>query len=170
MINYENGIIYKICCNDVNITECYVGSTCSFRARKWAHKGNCNNTNGTKYNLNVYKFIRDNGGWDNWTMVQIEQYEAKDRRDLHSRERYHFEQLNSTLNNNVPNRTQKESQLIYRYNHKREMKEYHKKYNDDNKDKIASYQKIYYQNNKHQMKLNNKIYHDNIKLKKFILN
>jgi hypothetical protein len=166
MTNYEKGIIYKICCNDVNITECYVGSTCSFRARKCAHKGNCNNTNGTKYNYNVYKFIRDNGGWDNWTMVQIEQYEAKDRRDLHSRERYHFEQLTATLNNNVPNQSSKESYKKYCDNHKEELKIKRQLYKENNKDQI----KLYRDNHKDQIRLYQKEYREKNKLKKFILN
>jgi hypothetical protein len=137
MANYKNGIIYKICCNDVNITDCYVGSTCSFRARKCAHKGSCTKITNKKYNYNVYQFIRANGGWDNWTMVQIEQYKAKDKRDLHSRERFHMEQLNSTLNKQVPTQTVAES---------------NKKYKENNKDKISLQKKEYYEKNKDKIK------------------
>ena len=40
------------------------------------------------HNANVYMFIREHGGWLNWSMLQVEQYEAKDKRDLETRERY----------------------------------------------------------------------------------
>ena len=51
-------IIYKIVCNDLNITDCYVGSSINFKRRKGEHKSSCNNPNSKIYNLNVYKFIR----------------------------------------------------------------------------------------------------------------
>jgi len=38
IINYTNTIIYKIVCNDLNITDLYVGSTTDFTNRKYNHK------------------------------------------------------------------------------------------------------------------------------------
>jgi hypothetical protein len=166
MVNYSAGIVYKICCTDVNITDCYVGSTCNFTRRKCQHKSDCNNINKTSYNSNVYQFIRANGGWENWTMVQVEAYEAKDRRDLHSRERYHFEQLNTTLNNNVPNQSSKESYKKYCDNHKEELKIKRQLYCKNNKEKINLQKKLYQENNKDKIKLKKKIYYQNTKLKK----
>jgi len=43
MVNYEKSTIYKIVCKDVNIKDCYVGSTTNFNRRKQEHKYNCNN-------------------------------------------------------------------------------------------------------------------------------
>ncbi len=37
-IDYSKTIIYKIVCNDLTITDCYVGSTTDFKTRKAAHK------------------------------------------------------------------------------------------------------------------------------------
>ena len=71
-INYQNTIIYKIVCNDLTITESYVGSTTDFRRRKSQHKSSCNTINNSKYNQKNYIFIRENGGWENWTMLEIE--------------------------------------------------------------------------------------------------
>ena len=51
MVNYANGIIYKLCCLDPNITEIYIGSTTNKYRRKQQHKGICNNVNGKKYNI-----------------------------------------------------------------------------------------------------------------------
>ena len=40
-INYENAIIYKIVCNDLNIKDLYVGHTTDFIRRKYDHKKRC---------------------------------------------------------------------------------------------------------------------------------
>jgi hypothetical protein len=133
MVNYSESIIYKICCRNTDIKEIYIGSTTNFRLRKCQHKTICHNNKNKKYNLRVYQFIRDNGGWENFDMVQVEQYNATDKRDLHSRERHWFEQLNANLNSQIPSRTQKE---------------YNKEYYKDNKDKISSYKKQYYHQKK----------------------
>ena len=86
-INYSNSIIYKICCKDTSITDIYIGSTTNFTRRKCDHKKCCNNSNLRSYNYNIYKFIRANGNWDNWDMVEIEKVNASDKRDLHKKER-----------------------------------------------------------------------------------
>ena len=93
MPNYSRSSVYKLCCNDTNITDIYIGSTVNFRTRKFQHKHSCTNETGAKYNIPVYEFIRENGNWDAWDMVQIEQYEATDKRELHRRERHWIEQL-----------------------------------------------------------------------------
>jgi len=102
------GLIYKIVCNDLNITDTYVGSCQAFRARKCKHKSICNNPNSKAYNLNVYQFIRANGGWDNWSMIQIENVLFLQKRELLTRERYYIETLRSTLNKQMPGRTPQE--------------------------------------------------------------
>ena len=82
-----------------------VGSTTNFQRRKTEHK---NRSNNNKNNLKVYVYIRENGGWDNWDMVEVERYEATDKGNLHSRERYWIETLKSNLNGVIPTRTLKE--------------------------------------------------------------
>ena len=42
-INYQNTIIYKIVCNDLNVKDVYVGNTTDFTKRKWSHKSDCYN-------------------------------------------------------------------------------------------------------------------------------
>jgi predicted GIY-YIG superfamily endonuclease len=61
-------IIYKICCDDLP-EYIYVGSTKSIIKRKSQHKIHCNNGNTRK----LYTTIRENGGWNNWRMVIIEE-------------------------------------------------------------------------------------------------
>ena len=120
--NYSQSIIYKLCCNDPEITDIYVGSTTNFSNRKKAHKSICNNENNRRYHLNVYQFIRNNGNWDNWSMIQIEQYKATDKRNLETRERYYIEQLGATLNKITPAQTQEEI--------RQHQKEFHKQYRE----------------------------------------
>ena len=73
-IDYSKTIIYKICCNDLNVKEIYVGSTCNFIKRKSKHKDSCNNIKSKQYNYKLYQFIRDNQGWENFSMIEIEKY------------------------------------------------------------------------------------------------
>ena len=139
VVNYNQSIIYKICCNDTDVKDIYVGSTTNYYRRKQEHKKCCNSSNGVKYNYNVYTFIRNNGGWDNWSMVEIEKYEAKDKRELHTRERYYLELLKATLNKVVPTRAHKESCKEYRDANKETLAIKRKEYRNNNKEKIKDY-------------------------------
>jgi len=132
-INYSNSCVYKICSNDINIKHCYVGSTTNFNKRKKDHKSNCNNETRKSYNFNVYKCIRDNGNWDNWTVILVESYpECKSKKELHKFERYHMEKLEATLNSRIPSRTRKE----HYKNNAEELKEKEKKYRQNNAERI----------------------------------
>ena len=101
-INYVNCIIYKIVCNDYNIKDSYVGSTTEFTKRKYRHKSNCTSLKYTEHEFKVYQFIRNNGGWDNWSMIEIEKYPCNDGNEARARERYWCETLNATLNDRMP--------------------------------------------------------------------
>jgi len=111
----------------INITDVYVGHTTNFINRKARHKSNCNNINGKEYNLKIYTTIRDNGGFENWSMIEIEKYPCNDINEACSRERYYYELLNAKLNTNYPTRNDKE---YYQDN-----KEYKKEYQEKNKEK-----------------------------------
>ena len=164
-INYDNTVIYKIVCNDLNIKELYVGHTTDFKGRKSTHKAMCNNP---IYNYKIYKIIRENKGWDNWTMIEIEKFQCVDGNEARKRERYWFELLSATLNPVVPSRTKTEyreenpdkSKEYYRLNkdkykqyreenkerrttYRNENKERMKQHRIDNKDKIKETRKIY---------------------------
>lgn len=96
---YSNTIIYKIYCKDNNITDTYVGHTTNFLKRKEAHKCGCKNLNN---NLKVYKTIRENGGWNNWNMVEIAKYNCNNLLEARMKEQQHYEELNATLNSCPP--------------------------------------------------------------------
>ena len=147
MPNYNNTVIYKIKHNedydDLNI---YVGSTTNFRCRKCEHKSNCNHENCKDYNLKIYQYIRDNGGWDQFVMVLIEEYPCNSKNEKEIRERYHIDILKPKLNCNIPTRTKKE----YKNNNKEKIREQSKIYYENNKDEINEKKKEYYKNNKHK--------------------
>lgn len=145
------GYIYKIVCNNPEITDCYVGSCQSFRTRKANHKSICNNENNKKYNMNVYQFIRANGGWANFNMIAIEQVNYTIRHELLLRERFHLERLGATLNKVIPSRTQQESKKTYYEANKNEISHQRKAYRESNKTQINEKQKEYYEANKTQL-------------------
>tara|TARA_R110002073_G_C9011802_1_gene539945 strand:- start:65 stop:433 length:369 start_codon:yes stop_codon:yes gene_type:complete len=62
-------IIYKITIND----EFYIGSSCNFSRRIIQHRECLSNVNSCKYNLPLYKYIRENGGIDNckWDIIDV---------------------------------------------------------------------------------------------------
>ena len=116
------GVIYKIYCKDSNITDCYIGSTKNLNNRKSQHKCYCNNKNQRKYNYNIYNFIRNNGGYNNFDYEILEEiYNG----DLKQYEREYIEKLKPTLNKLLPNRTGKEA-----------VKFRNKNFRDNNKDRL----------------------------------
>ena len=145
-IDYSKTIIYKIVCKDVNITYLYVGSTTDFIRRKSEHK-NCTVKNTKKSNLYVYEFINENGGWDNWEMIEIEKYDATDKLDALKRERYRLEELYK-----ANPEYQKEYHKEYRKVNEEKLNQKSKEYYEVNKEKIFEYQKENYQNNREAIK------------------
>ena len=111
MPNYSTSSIQKICGINTEIKDTYIGSTTNFRDRKYHHKGKCHNSNDTHYNLNVYKFIRENGGWTNWEIKEVEtvDHDYFNTSLAREREAFWFKELNATLNNNIPNQSHRES-------------------------------------------------------------
>jgi len=140
--DYSKTIIYKIVCKDLNVSDVYVGHTTDFTRRKSQHKSHCHLETSEHYNIKLYKFIRDNGGWTNFDMIEIEKYPCNDYNEACSRERYWYELLNAKLNGVIPLRTKEEKRELnkvkcnlYRENHNEYFKEYLKNYWAKNKDK-----------------------------------
>lgn len=158
-IDYSKTIIYKICCNDLNIKEIYVGHTTDLIRRRKHHKENCIYEKSKQYNQYKYQFIRENGGFDNWSLVPVEEFSCENVNQARIRERYWIETLQASLNRNIPSRSQKERYEInkevicekakQRYeSNKEEINERNKKYRENNKEKIAEKDKQKYESNK----------------------
>jgi hypothetical protein len=175
--DYSNTIIYKLCCKDTSILDIYIGHTTNFTKRKNQHKTSCCNDNDKKYNQYVYQFIRNNGCWENWSMIQIQQHNVKNKREAESTEHFWIEQLGAKLNTNKPYAKCKEEPQIYKENWYEEKKdyilekakqtyqenkehklEYQKQYAEENKEIISEKQKEYREKNKEKLAEQKKIY------------
>ena len=171
---YEKGKIYKLCCKDPTITEIYIGSTLNQYRRKHAHKNNSNNPNSRMYNYYVYQFIRENGGFENWDLVILEEYPTENKNELVWKEREYIELLKPALNcvkrpiitveekseqnrelerkrrENNPDKFRERSRR-YRENNPEKISEKGRRYRENNKQKISEYQKKHYENNKEKI-------------------
>jgi len=176
-VDYSKTVIYKLCCKDTLITDIYVGHTKNFTQRKNTHKFSCCDETNPNFNRYVYKFIRQTGGWENWSMIQIEERNCENKREAESTEQYWMERLGATLNSNKSYAMCKEEEKIYKKNWYEEKKdyilqkakghyeenkdqklEYQKKYTEENKETIKSYQDEYREKNKTQLYEQKKIY------------
>jgi hypothetical protein len=95
MTTIKNYIFYKIYCEDNEYV--YVGSTCNFNNRKRQHKENTILDN-EKNKQKVYKTIRENGGWENWKMIQIGTREQITKRQAEQIEEEYRLELKAELN------------------------------------------------------------------------
>ena len=135
VIDYSKTVIYKIVCNDFNVKDVHVGHTTGFTKRKTTHKSHCLNPNDSKHNLKVYKMIRENGDWNNWSMIEIEKYPCNDENEARSRERHWYEVLDANLNMICPTfnfEQHKDNVKQYKKLHMDEIKEYNKKWDVNN--------------------------------------
>ena len=98
-IDYSKCLMYKIVCKDLSVKDLYVGHTTNWIQRKQKHKTSCNNN---KIDVKIYICMRQNGGWDNWEMILIEEFSCHNDLEASARERYLMESLNGNLNTNRP--------------------------------------------------------------------
>ena len=136
-------IIYKICCDDLP-EFIYVGSTKSFRDRKYRHKKDCNTSN-----IKLYTTIRENGGWDKWRMVILEDIGEVSLTQARIKEEEHRVKLNANMNSKKCHQTQEEFKEYQKEYHKEYQKEYYinnterkNEYYKDNKEKIKERKSI----------------------------
>ena len=135
--------IYKICCDDLP-DFVYVGSTKAFRQRKITHKSNCYNENKKTYNYKLYSTIRENGGWDNWRMVIIEDCGEITFTQARIKEEENRMKLNGNLNSQKCYITEEE----YYERQRKQRKEYY----ENNKEKCNEYMKEYREKNEEILK------------------
>jgi hypothetical protein len=155
-IDYSKTIIYKLVHNeDYDNANIYIGSTTDFIKRKWGHKTRYYNENSQFHNLKIYQYIRENGGWECFNMIEIEKYPCNDGNEARAREEYWKCYFNSQLNSRKAFRTD-EQNIIYK-------KEYAKEYVEQHKDKIKEQQQLKYENNKEYILNKVKTYYENNK-------
>jgi len=118
--DYSKTVIYHFVCNDEQISDKYVGHTTNKIQRKNKHKSRCTNEQNKNYHLKIYETIRDNGGWENWRFVILEEFPCQSKTQAEIREEFWRKQLNATMNTNKAHETREE----YLQRHREEMKKY----------------------------------------------
>ena len=162
--NTDSISFYKFICKDPEIKFVYVGHTTNFASRKSHHKGSCNNPNILQYNTPVYQFIRANGGWENWTMIECHSQICKSPRDAERVEQELINQQHQVLNTNkahsgielpsnhhdyqtqyyIQNKEKiTEQHTQYRATHKEQTAKENAQYRATHKEEIAQYQAQY---------------------------
>ena len=107
----------------------------------------------------IHRYIRTNGGWDNWDMIEVAKVEATDKRDLERVKRTYIESLGATLNCSVPTKSAKERYI----QNKAEKLEYQKTMYEKNKPLKLAYQKKYYEQHRQDKLDYQKQYHESHK-------
>ena len=91
MPNFANCCFYKIISKDVNITELFVDYTTDYEKTSKCYREKFE----TK---NFYEFIRENGDWNNFEIIKIEDFPCSSARDASKRKRYWIKELNAEIN------------------------------------------------------------------------
>ena len=110
------GTVYKIYCRDISIKECYIGSTKNMNSRILHHH---NNNYDYEKELRLYKFIKENGGWGNWLIEEMESFSFNDIKELREKEQEYINVLKCykpLLNSSAAHKETKEK--VYEYNEK----------------------------------------------------
>ena len=141
MPDYSKSVIYTIRSKD-NI---YVGSTCNFKGRKSQHKRNIYKENSERYNMKIYKTIRDNGG--QWDMKPYKEFPCESKLQLSIEEERVRVELNADMNS-CPCYTDRK---LYYENNKEEICKAVKEYRKNNKEKLCKKAREKYQNNKEEI-------------------
>jgi len=129
-INYANTIIYRIFSDNCDYV--YVGSTTDITRRKAHHKKRCNIETNPSHNLKVYEMIRENGGWDNFKMLEIEEYSCESSKQARKREQYWIDFYKANLNSNKAFAAETKEEYNKQYN-----KQYKQKHKEELSQKIT---------------------------------
>lgn len=153
-INYANTYFYKLVCKDAKIIDFYIGHTTNFNRRKSEHKSQCIRPEARCYNMSVYQFIRENGGWENFDMIIIEDRKCDDTVEARKIERQYIEELKPLLNKSTPGREVKEQVAAYYIKNKKEILTRKQQYYLDNKEHIKQVYTVFRENNKEHVRRN----------------
>ena len=137
MVNYKNGIIYRI--YDNTNGDVYYGSTANvLRWRMGKHKS------GAKIEKDKCKsksIILN----DDYVYSEVEKYPCNSKKELEIRERYYIENF-TCINKYIPTRTIKE----WRTDNKEHLKQYNETHNEIHKEQIKQYQSKYREDHKEE--------------------
>lgn len=143
--------IYKLKINGKS----YVGSTNNMSERMRGHKSPCYNINSKSYNIKLYEFIRENGGWNNVDICILQKCNEDVRYII---EDFYIKHYKCELNNiSAIYDVEKRKKYIQTYNkpyyknNKEKILQNVKNYYENNKEKVLNYQKEYSEKNKERI-------------------
>ena len=128
--DYSKNVIYKIQHNDDD-SLLYVGHTTNFIKRKQLHKSDSKLSQKL-----IYKMIRENGGWECFTMIVIKVFPCENSMEACIEEDRIMREMKTSMNTKRA------------YTTPEEKREYHKEYNQANKEQNNERYKAYYQANR----------------------
>jgi len=135
MVNYNNGKIYKIVCNETG--EVYYGCTTQkLSKRRGCHKASA------KDKIYSSHIIINRG---NWVMSLIENYPCSSKEELQARENEYI------LNNPCVNKIRSYNTPEERELKKEQLREYHKEYRKENREYILQQKRDYHHANKEML-------------------
>ena len=123
MTDYSKTVIYKIQHNDDD-SLLYVGHTTNFTKRKNRHKNNCKT-----HSLQIYKTIRENGGWECFTMIVLKDFPCDSKTEACIEEDKVMREKKASMN------------TLRAYLSPEERVVYHKEYQQANKEHISESKK-----------------------------
>ena len=141
------GAVYRIECKDTSITEFYVGSCKNFYDRHRAHKSMCCNINSKEYKTYKYKFIRENGGLDNWKFKIIKKLPNTNKQARLFIEQFYKDILKPPLNSYDAYKTKEQIQQQkkqYQLDNKEIINDYKTQYDNNNREHLNNYRREYY--------------------------
>ena len=158
--DFSNCYIYYILDKDGVVH--YVGSTSNLNSRRSKHKYNCNHEYCKEYNLDIYQYIRNNGGFDNFQITPVRKIEnVNNKTELLIAERLEMEKFTGLKNMRGSFRSEKEkvemrkqwkkdnpekhseNSRIWRENNPEKYKQIYEKYRENNIEKIRERDRIY---------------------------
>jgi hypothetical protein len=148
--------MYKICPKNTDLQYCYVGHSSNFEQRIKHHMTNTTNVKDLKhYHLKQYETIRNNGGWDEWEIIEIEKFKCNTKLEARIREQELIEEYGANLNTlkaYITEEERKQNKLEitakYRIENKEHIKEHLKNYKEEHKETIAEQMTAYRTENK----------------------
>ncbi len=168
-----NYVMYKVCPKNKELNFCYIGQTANFENRKRQHIRNTTcETDKKHYHLKHYETIRNNGGWDEWEMIELEKFNDKTKLEARIREQELIKEHSANLNMLSAYITEDERQANkkaitekFRAENKEYLAEQTKKYKEEHKEVIAEQMKKYRAENKEKISQKKKEYKENNKEK-----
>jgi len=165
--------MYKICPKNKDLSYCYIGQTTNFTNRKRQHvKNTVTESDKKHYHLKHYETIRQNGGWNEWEMIEIEKFNGKTKLEARMREQELIKEHKANLNSVSAFVTEEERSSTkkaitekYREENKELLKEQTKQYKENHKDIISEQMKKYREENKEKIRAKTKEYIENNKEK-----